>query len=187
MIRLTFVLLAVACIAHAATADLIKIDPSLLASIPAKRHAALTLYTITARDSTPAIGEKKAMYIETLKGLIRNLLDTYYWHGEFPKGIDEAIEKRAVYEAGLWYPASPTTGASFYGDLVQRYTIRMYEEEVVTIASAICARVDDRDVTITAGKAPLFNTWKQAWDEAGDVNNGPNQLPGSPAQGRHTH
>jgi hypothetical protein len=177
MIRLISILLAAACMARAADGDRLKIDASLLASIPAKRHAAVTLFAITDRDSSPAIGEKKAQYIETLKSLIRDLSGTYYWHTEFPKDIDAAIEKRAVYQAGLRYPASPTTGASFYGDLIQRYTIRMYEEEIVTIAFAVSERFGERDIVITAGKAQDFKTWKKEWDDAGDAKDGPNQPP----------
>jgi hypothetical protein len=151
--------------------------PALLASVPARRHAAVTLYAITDHDSTPAINEKKSKYIETLKGLIRDLSDTYYWHAEFPKGIDEAIEKRAVYQAGLRYPASPTTGASYYGDSIQRYTIRMYEEEIVTIAFAVSVRIGERDIILTSGAAPNFKTWKKEWDAACNVKDGPNQRP----------
>jgi hypothetical protein len=177
MIRLISILLAAACIAHAADSDRIKVDASVLASIPAMRHAAVTLFAITYRDSGPAISEKKAKYIEAIRSLIRDLLDAYYWHTEFPKDIDAAIEKRAVYEAGLQYPASPTTGATFYGDLVQRYTIRMYEEEIVTIAFAVSERFGESDIVITDGKAQDFKTWKKEWDDAGNVKDGPNQPP----------
>lgn len=116
-----------ACATLAAEAPRVNLDASILAQIPAKRHAALILFAITDRDSTPAISEKKAKYVDALKALILDLRSAYYWHAEFPKNIDEAIVKRAVDLAGLHYPASPTTGASGYADLVQSYTIRMYE------------------------------------------------------------
>jgi len=165
------------CMAHATDASHVKIDASLLESVPAKRHAAITLFAISDRDSIAAISEKKGKYIEALKSLMRDLSDTYYWHAEFPIDIDAAIEKRAVYQAGLRYPASPTTGASFYSDLFQRYTIRMYEEEIVTVAFAVSERSRERDVILTSGTAPDFETWKREWDAAGDVKDGPNQPP----------
>ena len=177
MVRLTSILFAVVCVASVTFGDQIKIDASLLASVPAKRHTAVTLFAITDQDSSPEVSEKKAKYIETLKSMIRDLADTYYFHAEFPKDIDAAIEKRAVYQAGLRYPASPTTGASFYGDLIQRYTIRMYEEEIVTIAFAVSERFGESDIILTAGRAQDFKTWKKEWDAAGDVRDGPNQPP----------
>ena len=176
MIRLTIILLFSACFARGAGSDLIRLDSSVLAEIPKKRHAALILFAITGRDSTPEIGEKKAKYIETLKGLIQELRSTYYWHSEFPKDIDQAIERQAIYLAGLHYPASPTTGASYYGDLVQSYTIALYENEIVTIGYAVSERFHEKDVVVH-GDTPKFTVWKQAWDAAGAVENGPNQRP----------
>lgn len=171
------IFLFVAYVAAATEGERIKLDASLLASIPAKRHAALLELAITGRDGTPAIGEKKEKYVVALKALIRDLRTTYYCHLEFPDGLDETVQKRAVYLAGLHYPASPTTGASYYGDLVQSYTVRLYEEELVTIAYAVTERFRDSDVVVVRRETQSFAAWKKAWDEAGDVKNGPNEMP----------
>lgn len=182
MIRIGLILVLTVGALRAVEEYPIKIDASVLAVIPTKRHAALVLFEVTDRDSIPAIDEKKAKYIEALKSLIQDLRGTYYWHSEFPNGIDEAIEKRAVLLAGLRYPASPTTGASAYGDLIQGYTILMYEEEIVTIAHAVCERFKDRDIVIIRGEAQAFSAWKKAWDKAGEVKDGANQHPPEPHQ-----
>jgi len=165
------------CIAAATESERIKLDASVLAGIPAKRNAALVLLAIAGRDSTPTIGEKKEQYTAALKGLIHDLRSTYYWHSEFPKGLDETVEKRALYLAALHYPASPTTGASYYGDLIQSYSVRLYEEELVTIAYAVTERFREQDVVVVQGEAQSFAAWKKAWDDAGDVKDGPNQIP----------
>lgn len=169
------------CIAAAAESERTKLDASVLAGIPAKRHAALVLFAISGQDSTPSIGEKKEKYTAALKVLIQDLRTTYYWHSEFPKDLDDTVEKRALYLAGLHYPASPTTGASYYRDLVQSYAVRLYEEELVTIAYAVAERFREPDVVIVRGEALSFAAWKKAWDDAGDVKNGPNQMPGRSA------
>lgn len=155
----------------------VELDARVLASIPARRHAVLLKLAITGRDSSPEIGEKKKQYVAAMKALIRELRAAYYWHSEFPTDLEVTMEKRAVYLAGLLYPASPTTGASRYGDIVQSYTVRLYEEEVVTIAYAVTERFGEADVVIVRGEAQPFASWKKAWDDAGDVKNGPNQLP----------
>lgn len=175
MIRLILIFFVATGMMRAADSNLIKLDASVLMEIPGMRHAALTLYAITDRDSTPAIIEKKTKYAEALKNLIQDLRSTYYWHSYFPAGAEEAVEKRAVYLAGLHYPASPTTGASGYGALIQGYMIRMYEEEIVTIAFAVSERFNHSDITIVRGNAQSFSAWKKAWDEAGEVKGGPNQ------------
>jgi hypothetical protein len=163
----------------ATESDRIKMDASVLADIPSKRHAALTLFAITGRDSTPAIGEKKEKYAEALKALIQDLRSAYYWHSEFPKDVDETVAKRAFYLTGLHYPASSTMGASYYGDLIQSYTICLYEGEVVTIAYAVTERFREQDVVIVRGEAQSFAAWKKAWDDAGEVKGRPNQQPPS--------
>ncbi len=160
MIRLTLILILGACVARGADSELVRLDAGVLSEVPKKRQAALTLFAITDRDSTPAIGEKKAKYIESLKSFIEELRSTYYWHSEFPKDMEQAIEKRAIYLAGLHYPASPTTGASYYGDLVQSYTVALYEEEIVTIGYAVTERFHDKDVTVVSGDTPSFAAWK---------------------------
>jgi hypothetical protein len=177
MILRIFIFLLGACVAGAGESERIKLDASVLADIPAKRHAALLLFAVTERDSTPEISEKMADYTSALKTLIQDLRRTYYWHSEFPEGLDETVQKRAYYLAGLHYPASPTTGASYYGSLIQRYTIRLYEDELVTIAYAVTKRFHDSDVVIVRGNAQSFASWKKEWDDAGDVNGGPNQAP----------
>ena len=174
MKRLILIFFVIASIATATEQDRTKLDVSLLAAIPTKRHVALSNFAISGRDSTPAIGEKKAKYVEALKSLIHDLRHEYYWHSEFPKDIDQAIEKRAIYLACLYYPASPTTGCSYYGDLIQNYTIRLYEEEVVTIAHEVIERTHDQDV-VARGNVRSFAAWKKAWTDAGNVMNGPNQ------------
>lgn len=174
MIRLFFIMFLAAVGAHAAD-DRITLDTRLVASIPAERKAALLRLAITGRDGTSAIAEKKEAYVAALRSMIHRLLAAYYMHSEFPDGIDAATEKRAWFEAGLRYPGSASTGASAYGDLFQRYQIRMYEEEVVTIALALCERFEERDVIVIGGSAPTFAVWKKQWDENGQIENGPNQ------------
>jgi hypothetical protein len=61
MVRLTSILFAVVCVASVAFGDQIKIDASLLASVPAKRHPAVTLFATTDQDSSPELSEKKAI------------------------------------------------------------------------------------------------------------------------------
>jgi hypothetical protein len=181
MARLLLILLIAVGTARASENYPIAVDASVLSSVPVKRHAALMRFAITDRDSTPAIGEKKAKYIEALKSLLQDLLVTYYWHTDFPSGVDDAIEKRAVFLAGLHYPASPSTGCSFYGDLVQSYTIGMYEDQIVTVAYAVSGRMKDKDVAVSGGHVRPFAAWKKAWDEAGDVKDGPNHCKSDPA------
>jgi hypothetical protein len=176
MIRQTLLLLTAVCVAHAADSNRIRyVDLSVLESIPLRRQAALTLFATTNADGSPGVYDKKAKYIGTLKDMIQELMTSYYWHPLFPKGIDEAIEKRAVYQAGLCYPASQWTGCSFYDALIQGYTIRMYEEQIVEIARAVSVRFGEPDIAVVAGHAQAFETWKKAWDEAGTVKDGPNQ------------
>ena len=165
------------CIAAAAGSERIKLDASVLADIPAKRHAALVLFAITDRDSTPAISEKTGNYTTALKAMIQDLRSTYYWHSEFPKDLNETVEKRAIYLAGLHYPASPTTGASYYGGLIQSYIVRLYEEELVTIAYAVTKRFGEQDIEVVQGEVQSFAYWRKAWDDAGNVKDGPNHFP----------
>ena len=111
--------------------DQIKIDASLLASVPPKRHTApVTLFAITDQDGSPEVSVEKYQYIETLKSMIQDLrADTYYFHTESPKGY-----RRSDREAGRIPGWASLSGAAdhrrldFYSDLIQRYTIRMYEE-----------------------------------------------------------
>lgn len=176
MLRFAFLILFCA-LAGRAAAEQITLDARLIAQIPSERKAALQLLVISGRDGSPAIAQKKADYIAALRGMVRRLIAAYYLHPEFPNGIDAMIEQRAIFEAGLWYPGSASTGATFYGDLVLRYQIQMYEEELVTIARALCKRFTERDVAVVGISAPAFGAWKKEWDEAGRIENGPNQLP----------
>ncbi|MEZ0216212.1 MAG: hypothetical protein ACAH89_03705 [Rariglobus sp.] len=176
MIRLLIVLLFLSSVAHAADEDSIKIDVRLLQSLPEKRHAALLISSITDRDSSPDIHQKELLYIDTLKRLLGDLLHTYYWHSEFPNKIDEAIEARAIYLAGLNYPASGTTGCTAYDGFVRRYTISMYEEEIVLAAQAISRRLTDADI-VTLGESKSFKEWKIDWDQAAKIKTEPNQAP----------
>ena len=165
--RFLLILLFAPCFVYAADSDRIKLDASMLAAIPAKRNAALQRYAITGEDGAPDVSRKKAEYIGFLKQLVHDLISTYYWHPELPKNIDQALETRAIFQAGLLYPASSTTGASSYGILVQDYTICMYEEEVVTIAFALSERFTEEDVVVVHGAVRPFAAWKKSWDEAG--------------------
>ncbi len=174
MHRLVFIIFLIASTALAADGGATKINTGLLMEIPLKRHMALMHFAISAQDGSPAIADKKAGYVHVLKTLIQELHRQYYWHAEFPAGIDQVVESRAIYLAGLHYPASPTTGASYYGDLIQNYTIRLYEEEIVIIAHEVIQRLKDRDI-VTVGELPSFTTWEKSWTEADNVNNGPNQ------------
>jgi hypothetical protein len=176
MSRLCFLIFFCALSARAAI-DQISLDARILARIPAERKAALQRFAISGRDSSPAIAHKKADYIATLRSMVHRLIAAYYMHSEFPEGIDAAIEKRAIFESGLRYPGSASTGASFYGDLIQRYQIRMYEDDVVSIALALCERFKDRDVAVVGAPAPTFSAWIKEWDESGRVEKGPNQSP----------
>lgn len=171
------IVLMVAVTVACAAAERVTMDARLLASLPERRHEALVRLAITVSDSSPAIGEKKSEYIAALKRMTSDLIAAYYWHSDLPADVDAAIEKRAVYLAGLAYPGSPTTGCSAYSDLIERYLVAMHEEQIVRIAQAVSERLREPDVVIVGGEALIYSNWKQAWDEAGRVKNGPNQTP----------
>lgn len=169
LIRFGLIFVLSICSLHAADTERIIIDARFLAKLPEKRQAALVLFAITDRDSTPAIFAKRAKYIEALKSMIQELRDNYYWKDpEFPEETDEAIEKRAKFLAGLRYPSS-ALGASGYSAFFQDYTIQMYEEEITIAAAAICERAKDVDVTVKEGKIPAYADWKKTWDGATKV------------------
>jgi len=132
-------------------------------------------FAITDRDSSPAISEKQAMYTDVLRTMLSELLANYYPGSEPHETNATEINHRAEHLARLHYPLSPTTGASFYGALVQHYTIRMYEEEIAMFAHSVTARYADPDLKIKQGTAQSFGDWKSAWDHAGTVKNGPHQ------------
>jgi hypothetical protein len=177
MLRLALLISLCALSAHAAAVDHITLDARTLAQVPAERKAALQRLAISDRDGSPAIAQKKADYIAALRNIVHRLVTTYYMHSEFPEGVDAAVEKRALFEAGLRYPGSVSTGCSTYNDLIQRYQIRMYEEEIMTIALALCERFTERDVAVVGAPAPTFSAWRREWDESGLVAQGPNQPP----------
>jgi len=159
--------------------DRVKLDASILASIPERRHAALLQYAIVIDDDhvdgSLEISEKTAQYIDTLKGFSQELMAAYYWHSDIPKDIDATIQERAIYLAGLSYPGSKTTGCSYYGGLIQKYEVEMYEDQIIKIAEAVCSRFMAKDVVVIRGKVTSFKNWKKAWEKAGKVKNGPNQ------------
>ena len=76
--------------------DRVKLDASILASIPERRHAALLQYAIVIDDDhvdgSLEISEKTAQYIDTLKGFSQELMAAYYWHSDIPKDIDATIQ-----------------------------------------------------------------------------------------------
>jgi hypothetical protein len=154
--------------------DKILVSLESLIKIPEKRHAALVLYAITNRDSSPAISEKRRAYYGALKRIAEEIKERYFWHNQFPVDVFAGIEDRAAVLVATQYPLSSTTGCSYVDMLRENYMNTMAEEIIVSMAEAICTASREKNIAIQDKPRTLdFSEWKKSWDSAGTVAGSP--------------
>jgi len=147
-----------------------KPDPYVLQSIPKMRHEALALCAEGAGgDSTPEIFEKQERYIDSLKQMLKKLQVEYYYWDDNPDDLMRAADEHALHLAMLRAPAyNGVRSGSFYEGEINRQTIQVYEDMIVTAAQGICAVFTNYGVTLS------YEAWKVSWDEAAKTATRPN-------------
>jgi hypothetical protein len=147
-----------------------KPDPRVLQNIPKMRHDALALCVEgVGGDSTPERFKKQEGYIDSLKLMLKKLQDEYYYWDENPNELIEIADEHAMHLAMLQVPMyNGVRAGSGYEGAINRQSIQLYENMIVTAAYGICGYMKHYDVTIS------YNVWKSSWDDAAKMAKRPN-------------